>query len=167
MDSTVIATVVIIALMMFFILRKQLREKEVKPRKLITVPVIMLLITAGTIYQTIFSGILGFTLVLGGFLIGALVGYFMGSFFKMRVTDEGVVMMKGSVITVSIWFVLIVVKIYSESVLGGGNTHVNNITSMFLAMTVGTMILRRFVSTRNTLNIEGLLTVHNPFFIHR
>lgn len=41
----------------------------------------------------------------------------MGSFFKMRVTDEGVVMMKGSVITVSIWFVLIVVKIYSESVL--------------------------------------------------
>lgn len=145
MDSTVIATVVIIALMMFFILRKQLREKEVKPRKLITVPVIMLLITAGTIYQTIFSGILGFTLVLGGFLIGALVGYFMGSFFKMRVTDEGIVMMKGSVITVSIWFVLIVVKIYSESVLGGGNTHVNNITSMFLAMTVGTMILRRFV----------------------
>lgn len=145
MDSTVIVTVVIIALMMFFILRKQLREKEVKPRKLITVPVIMLLITAGTIYQTIFSGILGFTFVLGGFLIGALVGYFMGSFFKMRVTDEGVVMMKGSVITVSIWFVLIVVKIYSESVLGGGNTHVNNITSMFLAMTVGTMILRRFV----------------------
>lgn len=145
MDSTIIPTVVIIALMMFFILRKQLREKEVKPRKLITVPVIMLLITAGTIYQTVFSSIPGFTLVLGGFLIGAFVGYFMGSFFKMRVTDEGVVMMKGSVITVSIWIILIVVKIYSESVLGGGNTHVNNITSMFLAMTVGTMILRRFV----------------------
>ena len=145
MDSRIIPTVVIIALMMFFILRKQLREKEVKPRKLITVPVIMLLITAGTIYQTVFSSILGFTLVLGGFLIGALVGYFMGSFFKMRVTDEGVVMMKGSVITVSIWIILIVVKVYSESVLGGGNTHVNNITSMFLAMTVGTMILRRFV----------------------
>jgi hypothetical protein len=145
LDSRIIPTVVIIALMMFFILRKQLREKEVKPRKLITVPVIMLLITAGTIYQTVFSSILGFTLVLGGFLIGALVGYFMGSFFKMRVTDEGVVMMKGSVITVSIWIILIVVKVYSESVLGGGNTHVNNITSMFLAMTVGTMILRRFV----------------------
>jgi membrane protein CcdC involved in cytochrome C biogenesis len=145
LDSTILITIIIIAVMMFFILRKQLREKEVKPRKLIIVPVIMLLVTAGTIYQTMFSGIFGFMLVLGGFLIGALVGYFMGTLFKMRVTDEGVVMMKGSIITISVWIILIVVKIYSESVLGGGNTHINNITSMFLAMTMGTMIVRRFV----------------------
>ena len=78
----------------------------------------MLLVTAGTIYQTMFSGIFGFILVLGGFLIGALVGYFMGTLFKMRLTDEGAVMMKGSIITISVWILLIVVKIYGESVLG-------------------------------------------------
>ena len=143
MDSTILITIVIIAVVMFFVSRKQLREKEVKPRKLIIVPVVMLLVTAGTIYQTMFSGIFGFILVLGGFLIGALVGYFMGRLFKMRVTDEGAVMMKGSIITISVWLILIVVKIYSESVLGGGNTHINNITSMFLSMTMGTMIVRR------------------------
>ena len=144
MESTTLITIFIIVLVMFFILRKQLREKEVKPRKLITFPIIMILITAGTIYQTILSGIFGFSLVLGGFIVGAVIGYLMGTFFKMRVRNDGAVMMKGSIITVSIWIILIAVKFYSETVLGG-NSHLSNITSMFLAMTMGTMIFRRFV----------------------
>lgn len=142
--ESISVTVIIIALVMFLFIRKQLREKEVKPRKLILFPLIMILITAGTIYQTMFSSVFGFSLVLGGFIIGAFIGYLMGSFFKMHVRHDGAIMMKGSLLTVSIWIILIAVKFYSEAVLGG-NSHLSNITSMFLAMTMGTMILRRFV----------------------
>lgn len=138
------AIIIIAALVMFLILKRQLSEKEVKPRKLITFPLIMILITAGTIYQTMFSSIWGFSLILGGFIIGAFTGYFMGSLFKMRVRDDGAVMMKGSLITVSIWIILIVVRFYGETVLGGNN-HITNITSLFLAMAMGTMISRQFI----------------------
>ena len=145
MELTTLAAIIIIAIVgLFLILRRQLSENEVKPRKLITFPLIMILITAGTIYQTMFSSIWGFSLILGGLIIGAVVGYFMGSHFKMRVRDDGAVMMKGSIITVSIWILLIAVKFYSETALGG-NTHLSNISSMFLAMTMGTLITRQSI----------------------
>ena len=145
LNSTTLAVIIIIAVVvMFLILRRQLSEREVKPGKLITFPLIMILITAGTIYQTMFSSIWGFSLILGGLIIGAFVGYFMGSHFKMRVRDDGAVMMKGSIITVLIWILLIAVKFYGETVLGGNN-HLINISSMLLAMTMGTIISRQFI----------------------
>ena len=145
MELTGSATIIIIAvLVIFLVLRRQLSENEVKPGRLITFPLIMILITAGTIYQTMFSSIWGFSLILGGFIIGAIVGYFMGSHFKMRVRDDGAVMMKGSIITVLIWILLIAVKFYGETALGG-NSHLSDISSMLLAMTMGTIITRQSI----------------------
>jgi len=122
----------------------QLRERKVKPWRLMIMPAFMFIVTWFLIEGVIFTSLLNFVLISGSFILGILIGYAVASFMKVKVDDHGNVMMKGSLIAVSIWILVIIIKIYSEQTLGSMKyLDVSVLTSIFLMITLGTMISRR------------------------
>ncbi|AEG18829.1 DUF1453 family protein [Methanobacterium paludis] len=136
-QSLIIIFVIIILL--------QLRERRVKSWKLMLMPAFMFLITAGIVYNVLFSDILNFTLIITGFILGIGLGILIGSFMKVRIDENGSMMLKGSAIAVGLWLLVIALKIYGKDILSGtGLINLDVLISMVLMMTLGAMISRRF-----------------------
>jgi hypothetical protein len=122
----------------------QLRERKVKPLTLMIMPAFMFIITWFLIEDVIFTSLLNFALIAASFVLGILIGFAVASFIKVKVDDNGNVMMKGSLIAVAIWILVILIKIYGEQTLGSLKYFdLSVLTSMFLMITLGTMISRR------------------------
>ena len=122
----------------------QLRERKVKPLKLMIMPAFMFIITWFLIEGVVFTSLLNFTLISASFILGVLIGFTVASFIKVKVDENGNVMMKGSLIAVAIWILVILIKIYGEQTLGSMKYFdLSVLTSMFLMITLGTMISRR------------------------
>lgn len=131
---------VIIAL----ILLLQLRERRVRWWSLMLMPAFMLLVTATVVYTELSSGPLNLLLIAAGLAIGIALGVVIGSRMEVKVDEKGRMVLKGSTVAVLIWAAVIVLKIYGKSLLGDfGLIDIGVLTSIFLAMTLGTMISRR------------------------
>lgn len=131
---------IIIALVLLL----QLRERHVRWWSLMIMPLFMLLVTASVVYTELSSGPLNLLLIAVGFAIGIAVGIVIGSRMDVKVDERGRMVLKGSTVAVLIWAAVIVLKIYGKSLLGDfGLIDIGVLTSIFLAMTLGTMISRR------------------------
>jgi len=136
-DPTFLVIIIIIVLL-------QLRERKVKPLSLMIMPIFMFIVTWFLIEGVIFTSLLNFILISGSFILGAVIGFVVASFIKVKVDNKGNVMMRGSVIAVVIWILVILIKIYGEQTLGSMKYFdLSVLTSMFLMITLGTMISRR------------------------
>lgn len=144
-DSTMFNNQSFIIVIIFIVLL-QLRERKVKPLSLMIMPVFMLFITIFLVEGVIFTSVLNFFLIVGGFILGTGIGFLVASFMKVKLDEDGNVMMKGSVIAVIIWILVIVIKFYGEQTLGSIQyIDFNVLTSIFLMMTLGAMISRRII----------------------
>jgi hypothetical protein len=142
-DSSMFTSQSFIVIIIIIILL-QLRERKVKPLSLMIMPIFMFIVTWFLIQGVIFTSLLNFVLISGSFILGVLIGFFVASFIKVKVDDKGNVMMRGSVIAVAIWILVILIKIYGEQTLGSLQYFdLSVLTSMFLMITLGTMISRR------------------------
>lgn len=133
-------------IVIIFLVLLQLRERRVKPLGLMIMPVFMFLISIFLVEEVLFTSLLNFFLIVGGFILGMLIGYVVASFMKVKLDENGNVMMKGSVVAVMIWILVIIVKFYGEQTLGSTQfINFNVLTSIFIMMTLGAMISRRII----------------------
>lgn len=133
-------------IVIIFLVLLQLRERKVKPLGLMIMPVFMFLISLFLVEEVIFTSPLNFFLIVGGFILGTVIGYVVASFMKVKLDKDGNVMMKGSVVAVVIWILVIVAKFYGEQTLGSTRyINFNVLTSIFIMMTLGAMISRRII----------------------
>lgn len=143
--STINQSTQSLIIIFIIIILLQLRERRVKSWKLMIMPAFMFLITAGIVYNVLFSNILNFTLITIGLILGIGLGILIGSIMKVRIDENGSMMLKGSVIAVGLWLLVIAFKIYGKDILSGtGLISLDVLTSMILMMTLGAMISRRF-----------------------
>lgn len=141
-DSNFMASPSFLIIIMLIVLL-QLRERKMNLRKLIIMPVILAFFTLPAVYVEMYS-IFNAAIIFIGLLVGILMGYLIAKFMEVKIDENGSMILKGSLIAVLMWAVIIVVKIYGRDVIGGMKLiDLNLLTSMFLIMTVGAMISRR------------------------
>ena len=121
----------------------QLRERKMKLRKLIIMPVILSIITLPMVYIEMYS-IFNVAVIFAGLLIGVLMGFLISKFMEVRIDEDGSMIMKGSVVAVLIWAAIILIRVYGRNEISSmGLMDLNLLTAMFLIMAVGAMISRR------------------------
>ena len=121
----------------------QLRERKMKLRKLIIMPVILSIITLPMVYIEMYS-IFNVAVIFVGLLIGVLMGFLISKFMEVRIDEDGSMIMKGSVVAVLIWAAIILIRVYGRNEISSmGLMDLNLLTAMFLIMAVGAMISRR------------------------
>ena len=121
----------------------QLRERKIKLRKLIIMPVILSIITIPMVYVEIYS-VFNAAVIFVGLLIGVLMGFLISRFMEVKMDENGSMIMKGSLIAVLLWAAIIVVRVYGRNEISSmGLIDLNLLTAMFLIMAVGAMISRR------------------------
>ncbi|UTB31461.1 MAG: DUF1453 family protein [Methanobacterium sp. ERen5] len=136
-------------IVILFLVILQLRERRVKPLGLMIMPVFMFFISIFLVDEVLFTSLLNFILIAGGFVLGTIIGYVVASFMKVKLDKDGNVLIKGSVLAVGVWVLVIILKFYGEQTLG--STHYidfNVLTSIFIMMTLGAMISRRLIIYR-------------------
>ena len=121
----------------------QLRERKIKLRKLIIMPVILSIITIPMVYVEMYS-VFNVAVIFVGLLIGVLMGFLISRFMEVKLDENGSMVMKGSLIAVLLWAAIIVVRVYGRNEISSmGLIDLNLLTAMFLIMAVGAMISRR------------------------
>lgn len=130
-------------ILILLIIILQLRERKIKLRKLIIMPVILSIITIPMIYVEIYS-VFNAVVIFFGLLIGILMGFLISRFMEVKMNEDGSMVMKGSLIAVLLWAAIIVVRIYGKSAVSSMRViDLNLLTAIFLIMAVGAMISRR------------------------
>jgi hypothetical protein len=129
----------------FLILLLQLRERRVRLWTLVVMPCFMLIVTIPMVSAELSSGLLNIVFLAVGFVIGGALGAFIGSMMKVKINEkDGTMVLKGSLLAVAIWGAIIVIKLYGKGLIGvTGVIDINLLTSVFLMLTLGTMIGRR------------------------
>jgi membrane protein CcdC involved in cytochrome C biogenesis len=142
-DSNVFGSQSFIVVIIIIVLL-QLRERRVKPWSLMILPAFMFLITLSIIQNVFFTSLLNFSLIIAGFIIGLFIGIAVGYFMKVKVDENGNMILKGSLIAVGLWILVIITKFYGQNVLGNsGYIDFGVLSSMILMLTLGAMISRR------------------------
>lgn len=141
-DSNFMASPSFLIIILLIILL-QLRERKMKLRKLIIMPVILSIITIPMIYVEMYS-VFNVAVIFVGLLMGVLMGFLISRFIEVKIDEDGSMIMKGSLIAVLLWAAIIVVRIYGRNEISSmGLIDFKLLTAMFLIMAVGAMISRR------------------------
>jgi membrane protein CcdC involved in cytochrome C biogenesis len=121
----------------------QLRTRKVRPVTIWIPPVFIALVTLPVIASE-YSGIGTLLLSVAGFVIGCAAGVVIGSRMEVRTDESGRIVLKGSVIAVLIWVLVLGLKIFGKGFIGDtGLISLADLTAAMLAMTLGTIIARR------------------------
>jgi hypothetical protein len=143
-----------IIIIVLFIVMLQLRERKVKLRSLIIMPVILSLFTLPIVYMEMYS-VFNVAVIFAGLLIGVLMGLLIGKFMKVKIHEDGSMILKGSFLAVLLWVAIIIIRIYGRTVLSSmGIMDLNLLTSVFLIMAMGAMISRRVYLYRKYMNFK-------------
>lgn len=121
----------------------QLRTRRVRLWTIWIPPVFIALVTVPIIAFE-YSGIGTLLLSVAGFAIGCVAGVVIGSRMVVKTDESGRIVLKGSVIAVLIWILVLGLKIFGKGIIGDtGVISLADLTTALLAMTLGTIIARR------------------------
>jgi membrane protein CcdC involved in cytochrome C biogenesis len=146
-------------LMAAIIILLQLRTRRVRLWTLWIPPAIILLpITAVTIAAD-YGGPGTLLLSLAGFIVGCPIGAFIGSRMKVTADDQGQILLKGSLVAVTIWILVLGLRLFGKSIVGDlGIISLNDLSAMALAMALGSIIARRAYVTVKYLELKKKTT---------
>ncbi len=110
-------------------------------------PIIMTIASIPFFYTAANIGWFEFSLVIMGLVVGLMLGVFLGYLMEVKLWEEdGKIVMKGSILIVIIWGIIIAIKILGKNYLNENHIlGLDLLTSIFLAITLGTIISRRVI----------------------
>ncbi len=121
----------------------QLRTRRVRLWTIWIPLAILLPITAATIFAD-YGGPGTLLLSVAGFAVGCAIGVVIGTRMKVSADDRGRIVMKGSVVAVTVWIIVLGLKIFGKGIVGdSGIISLDDLSAALLAMTLGTIIARR------------------------
>lgn len=137
----------------------QLRTRRVRLWTIWIPPAIILLpITALTIAAD-YNGFNTVLYSLLGFAIGCPIGVVIGSRMQVTADDQGRILLKGSLVAVTIWILVLGLRLYGKSIVGDwGIISLNDLSAMALAIALGSIVARRAYLTIKYLELKKQVT---------
>jgi membrane protein CcdC involved in cytochrome C biogenesis len=137
----------------------QLRTRRVRLWTIWIPPAIILLpITAVTIAAD-YGGPGTLLLSLAGFAVGCAVGVVIGSRMTVTADDHGRILLKGSLVAVTIWILVLGLRLFGKSIIGDwGIISLNDLSAAALAMALGSIVARRAYVTLKYLQLKQQTT---------
>jgi membrane protein CcdC involved in cytochrome C biogenesis len=121
----------------------QLRTRRIRPRSIWILPVFLAIVTAATISFE-YSGISRLLLSAAGLVIGCAIGAIIGSRMEVTFDEQGRIMLKGSLVAVTIWILVLGLKFFGKGIIGDmGLISLDDLTAALLTLTLGSIMARR------------------------
>ena len=83
-----------------------------------------------------------YSILLVGALIGVMLGLAIAHNIKIKITNDGSLLTRGSFISVGIWIFIILAKVYGPNTFNQLDWNPNFLLSLFLILSISTMISR-------------------------
>ncbi len=131
-------------IVIFLVLLLQLRRRRIKMWTLLIMPVFMLLFTIPLVEMEL-TGLWNVVFLAAGFIVGGGIGVLIGWMMEVNIDEkDGTMVLKGSLLAVAAWGAIIIIKLYGKDLIGStGAIDIGLLTSVFLMVTLGSMIVRR------------------------
>lgn len=133
--------VVIIAVVIFLLF--QLRQRKFHFWRSMVVPGAMLMVTLLFVRLELQGPLFNTIVIFGGGVFGLLMGMIIARFTKLKIGKDGSLLMRGSFIAMSLWFLIIMAKLYGQDTLNQMGLSSSLVLSLFLMISVSTMISER------------------------
>lgn len=133
--------VVIIAVVIFLLF--QLRQRKFHFWRSMIVPGAMLMVTLLFVRLELQGPLFNTIVIFGGGVFGLLMGMIIARFTKLKIGKDGSLLMRGSFIAMSLWFLIIMAKLYGQDTLNQMGLSSSLVLSLFLMISVSTMISER------------------------
>lgn len=133
----------VILIVIFIFLLFQLRQRRFHFLRSLIVPGLMLLVTILFVNMELQGPLFNTIVLFGGGLIGVLLGMIIAFLTKLKLDKNGNLLMRGSFIAMGLWFLIIVAKLYGQETLNQMGLSSSLILSLFLMLSVSTMISER------------------------
>ncbi len=133
--------VVLIIIVIFLLF--QLRQRKFHFLRSLIVPGIMLVITYFFVIYELQGPVFNSIVLIGGGLFGIALGIIIASLTKLKIAKDGSLLMRGSFIAMGLWFLIIVAKLYGQDTLNQWGLSSSLLLSLFLMISVATMISER------------------------
>lgn len=133
--------VVLIIIVVFLLF--QLRQRKFHFWRSMVVPGLMLVVTLLFVNRELQGPLFNTIVLFGGGVLGLLLGLIIASRTKLKMGKDGSLLMRGSFITMGLWFLIIISKLYGQETLNEIGLSSSLILSLFLMVSVTTMIFER------------------------
>jgi hypothetical protein len=103
-----------------------------------------------------------YTILIGGGLVGVMLGLAIAHHIKIKITDDGSLLTKGSFLSVGIWIFIILVKFYGNNTFNQWEWNPNFLLSLFLILSMSTMVSRniylyiRYLNKKKELEFKSI-----------
>jgi hypothetical protein len=132
-QQTIWITLAVIALVLARFLFRELRVRRMKTSSLFAVPVLAGIVGAFTIYSVVIAAPNQMTSLVAGSIVAVAVGIGIGlsvaHFTTVQTAAPGVLLVRGSWITVGIWVAALALRLIARWLVSGGQSVVNVNTS--------------------------------------
>lgn len=133
--------VVIIVVVIFLLF--QLRQRKFHFWRSMLVPGVMLMVTLLFVRLELQGPLFNTIVIFGGGVFGLVMGMIIARFTKLKIGKDGSLLMRGSFIAMGLWFLIILTKLYGQDTLNQMGLSSSLILSLFLMISVSTMISER------------------------
>jgi hypothetical protein len=124
--QTLWITLAVIALVLARFLFRELRVRRIKTAAIFSIPIITGIIAAFLVYSVVSAAPDQITsLTIGGMVavvVGIAIGLAVAHFTTVRVAEPGVLLVRGSWVTVGIWVAALALRWLARSFVPGGST---------------------------------------------
>ncbi len=155
-----ITSIIFIAIILIMLL-SQFRERKFRLWYSIITMTFMLFVTY--IFVSIeLPANANYTILIAGGLIGVMLGLAIAHNIKIKITDDGSLLTKGSFLSVGIWIFIILVKFYGNNTFNQWEWNPNFLLSMFLILSMSTMVSRniylyiRYLNKKKELEFKSI-----------
>ena len=135
------AASMIVIIVILIILLSQFRQRKFRLWRTIITMIFMIFVTILFVNIEL-PATANYALLIGGGILGLLIGLAIGHHIKIKIADDGSLLTRGSVLSVSIWIFIILAKFYGQNTFNQWGWNPNFLLSMFLILSVTTMISR-------------------------
>lgn len=133
--------IVLIVIVIFLLL--QLRQRKFRFWRSMIVPSMMLIVTLLFVRIELQGPFFNTIVLLAGFILGLFMGMIIARFTKLKIGKDGSLLMRGSFIAMSIWFLIIISKLYGQNLLNQWGLSSSLVLTLFLIISVSIMISER------------------------
>jgi len=162
MSSSVGITVAVIVLVIARFLFRELRVRRIRTSNIFLVPGIMAAVGALLIYSVIsVAPDQVSNLIIGGFagiVVGAGIGFAVGHFTTVQVAQPGLLIVRGSWITVAIWIAALALRMIARYFVAGGNIVYADPSSAGASMMLNAVLVILLVAALFTVRLRILAT---------
>jgi hypothetical protein len=103
-----------------------------------------------------------YAILLAGVLVGVMLGLTVAHHIKIKIADDGSLLTKGSILSVSIWIFVLLAKFYGNNIFNQWQWNPNFLLSLFLIFSISMMITRniylyiRYMNKKKELEFKSI-----------